>query len=332
MHIHPKKMEKQQVNGRHCKLTGVYNMYIKPFLTITDTSIDTVTLGLTDKFKTIIPKSILKGEDDFKNLDVNLELHHRLKQLNLINEDNIESNQKDSRTLSYFSLFTNRPANLLNKIRGSSVAILGCGGLGSRLALELASLNLDKITLVDPDTIEESNLPRMFWCCKKDIGTLKVNTLSRLIKKISPKTRVKTYNLRSEEFLNVPSNLIPNFLFVTADDDDGGFQRRTSKRLVKFNIPHMFAGYWESTLVAGPIIDCKSTFNLDDIQQKNYTHSRTIYKRDFIPPSIGFANSVITGVMLNEFIKYFNGNSSLTNSQWQFDVKTLCTKLVQVNS
>ena len=46
------------------------------------------------------------------------------------------------------------------KIRQASVLIVGCGGLGSMVALFLAGAGVGKLTLVDADSVEVSNLHR----------------------------------------------------------------------------------------------------------------------------------------------------------------------------
>ncbi|OQX64436.1 MAG: molybdenum cofactor biosynthesis protein MoeB, partial [Anaerolinea sp. 4484_236] len=46
------------------------------------------------------------------------------------------------------------------KLKASSVLLIGTGGLGSPVALYLAAAGVGKIGLVDYDTVEESNLQR----------------------------------------------------------------------------------------------------------------------------------------------------------------------------
>lgn len=61
-----------------------------------------------------------------------------------------------------------------------SVAIIGCGGVGSWLAMNLALVGTEKVVLVDHDKIEEHNLNRtLFKTCQ--IGTHKVSALTGLI-------------------------------------------------------------------------------------------------------------------------------------------------------
>jgi adenylyltransferase/sulfurtransferase len=47
-----------------------------------------------------------------------------------------------------------------NKLRKSSVSIVGCGGLGSVIASNLVRAGIGSITIIDKDVVEESNLQR----------------------------------------------------------------------------------------------------------------------------------------------------------------------------
>jgi len=53
---------------------------------------------------------------------------------------------------------------------GSSVLIIGAGGLGSIASLYLTTSGIGQITIVDFDTIDESNLPRQILFKADDLG------------------------------------------------------------------------------------------------------------------------------------------------------------------
>ncbi|MFR9831941.1 HesA/MoeB/ThiF family protein [Corynebacterium striatum] len=61
-------------------------------------------------------------------------------------------------------------------ICSSSICILGAGGIGSSIALQMAASGIGKITLVDFDTVELSNLNRQIAYSEKSIGKLKVKS------------------------------------------------------------------------------------------------------------------------------------------------------------
>jgi molybdopterin/thiamine biosynthesis adenylyltransferase len=79
----------------------------------------------------------------------------------------------------------------LQKLRSISVAIIGMGGTGSLVTEFLASNGVRKITIVDRDYVEESNLHRQIIFSEEDIGTRKVDAASMRISKINRSTELR---------------------------------------------------------------------------------------------------------------------------------------------
>jgi len=80
------------------------------------------------------------------------------------------------------------------KLQNTSVLVVGCGGLGSPIAVYLASSGLGKIHLVDFDTVDETNLHRQVFYALNDVGKPKAEVLSNFIKKRAPFTEVSFTN------------------------------------------------------------------------------------------------------------------------------------------
>ncbi|MDG1954476.1 MAG: ThiF family adenylyltransferase, partial [Polaribacter sp.] len=76
------------------------------------------------------------------------------------------------------------------KLQNASVLVVGCGGLGSPIAVQLAASGIGKIHLVDFDSIDVSNLHRQVFYSLDDIGKSKSKVLSEFIKKRAPFTEV----------------------------------------------------------------------------------------------------------------------------------------------
>ena len=80
------------------------------------------------------------------------------------------------------------------KLQNASVLVVGCGGLGSPIAVQLAASGIGKTHLVDFDTIDVSNLHRQFFYSLDDVGKSKSRVLSEFIKKRAPFTEVTFTN------------------------------------------------------------------------------------------------------------------------------------------
>jgi molybdopterin/thiamine biosynthesis adenylyltransferase len=73
----------------------------------------------------------------------------------------------------------------LNLFR-SSVAVIGCGGLGCYVVEELARLGVGRIVVVDPDLFEEHNLNRQLYSTPANLGSSKVLVAQERIAEINP--------------------------------------------------------------------------------------------------------------------------------------------------
>ena len=78
----------------------------------------------------------------------------------------------------------------INKIlENSRVSILGCGGLGSNIAMTLARCGVGELHLYDFDKVEYSNLNRQNYDLV-DLGNSKVDQTKKKIEETIPYTRV----------------------------------------------------------------------------------------------------------------------------------------------
>lgn len=72
----------------------------------------------------------------------------------------------------------------------STVAVVGCGGLGGYILEELARLGVGRIVAIDPDVFEEHNLNRQLLSSIKLLGTTKVDAAVQRIAEINPAVAV----------------------------------------------------------------------------------------------------------------------------------------------
>ncbi|KAJ7510625.1 ubiquitin-protein ligase molybdopterin-converting factor [Mycena galericulata] len=71
------------------------------------------------------------------------------------------------------------------KIRGGSVVVVGCGGVGSWAAVMLVRSGVSKIRLVDFDYVTLSSLNRHATAALPDVGTPKVKCVERALREIA---------------------------------------------------------------------------------------------------------------------------------------------------
>lgn len=108
----------------------------------------------------------------------------------------------------YQSIFSRNKGILETDVMNKKRAvILGCGSVGSLVAMELARAGVAHFLLVDSDTMEYHNICR-HQCGIEDVGDLKVNALKRKLMNINPKIEIATFG---GIFQNIPKEMLDDF-------------------------------------------------------------------------------------------------------------------------
>ena len=97
------------------------------------------------------------------------------------------SDDRHDRTRRFFG------SRRLARIARSHVLVVGAGAVGNEVAKNLALLGVGRLTLVDADTVEESNLNRCIFFRDKDIGRRKVHAARRALRAAAPATEVAAH-------------------------------------------------------------------------------------------------------------------------------------------
>ena len=78
----------------------------------------------------------------------------------------------------------------LARLKASSVLVVGVGGVGSYAAEAVARAGVGKITLMDGDTVQPSNLNRQLVALTSTLGRNKAEAMAERIRDIDPDTEV----------------------------------------------------------------------------------------------------------------------------------------------
>lgn len=123
---------------------------------------------------------------------------------NLYNLDGgIEAWQKEALPVSSGIINANRYSRQMllpeigvagqEKLLGSSVLLVGAGGLGSPSALYLAAAGVGRMGIVDGDTVEESNLQRQIIHGTDRLGQNKALSAKETLSNLNPGVRVEVF-------------------------------------------------------------------------------------------------------------------------------------------
>jgi|TARA_B100001741_G_scaffold56559_2_gene44190 molybdopterin/thiamine biosynthesis adenylyltransferase/rhodanese-related sulfurtransferase len=84
----------------------------------------------------------------------------------------------------------------VKRLNQSSVACIGAGGLGCPVMQYLAAAGIGKITIIDDDLVDITNLQRQILHRSQDIGIPKVDSAKRFINELDPSVEVITHQVR----------------------------------------------------------------------------------------------------------------------------------------
>ena len=79
------------------------------------------------------------------------------------------------------------------KIFDAKVLIIGCGALGSMVAMQLAGAGIGAIGIADFDNVDVSNLHRQFFFTTSDAGHSKAIIIGKRIKALNPEVELSIY-------------------------------------------------------------------------------------------------------------------------------------------
>lgn len=82
------------------------------------------------------------------------------------------------------------PHQALERLMGAHVAVFGLGGVGGPLCEALARSGVGRLTIVDADTVEPTNLNRQIVALRSTIGKPKTEVMRARIADINPACRV----------------------------------------------------------------------------------------------------------------------------------------------
>jgi sulfur carrier protein ThiS adenylyltransferase len=93
------------------------------------------------------------------------------------------------------NIFERNVKGLEEILTTKTVAIAGCGGIGSNAAVSLTRAGIGKLIISDYDQVEESNLNRQYFF-QSDIGQNKTDALKKHLLNINPQINVIIHTIK----------------------------------------------------------------------------------------------------------------------------------------
>lgn len=220
-----------------------------------------------------------------------------------------------------------------HKLSDTHIMILGIGGIGNYMAMAFAAAGVGKITLVDFDVVELSNLNRQILFRESDIGKSKIasaiahlNSLNSTIELKGIETKVHS---QEELDILINDNGPVNYLVLSADHPPH-LVLWASALCQKHQFKYVKCGYMAYQGLVGPLLGpqtkryeelFESWKTVIESQPKHFKSHNDSY----IAPSMAATNAILANIAALEIIKDITGiaSSALTEKRLLVDLKTI---------
>jgi molybdopterin/thiamine biosynthesis adenylyltransferase len=173
-----------------------------------------------------------------------------------------ELKEKFDRQLLYFAAQKKQgrqyALELQYNLQNTHVVIIGIGCLGSHILYGLSAVGIGKITLLDFDVVELSNLNRQCMYSEEDVGKSKIEVLKERCQTVS---RTTSYGfiekkIRSrDDFIQIIEHTSPDLVILTADSPRQKIFSWMNEASYTTGVPALFTiGVMQSFLYAGPLV------------------------------------------------------------------------------
>ncbi len=129
------------------------------------------------------------------------------------------------------------------KIKNSKVLIVGAGGLGSPVAMELACAGVGTIGIIDFDKVDVSNLQRQLLYTENDVGKSKVHTAKARLEQINSDVKVIAIEDRLDE--SNATEIFEKFDIIVDATDNFNARYIISDTCVKLGKPDVYGAIYE---------------------------------------------------------------------------------------
>ena len=211
-------------------------------------------------------------------------------------------------------------------LRSSHVLVVGAGALGNEIVKNLALVGVGKISIVDMDQIEHTNLARCVFFREGDEGKYKSQVLAQAASALNPDVETTFYTCSVQ---TLGDAFLRSFDLVVAGLDNreariwlGAAMRRLARYWIDGAIEGLM-GKAQTFTPTGPCYACSMTSREWEIVAKRKSCA-LLGKEEILAghtPTNATTSSIIAGVQTQEAIKHLAGRedmSALKDKIWRF--------------
>jgi len=219
------------------------------------------------------------------------------------------------------------------RLARAHVVILGCGGLGSWAACGLACAGIGKLTLVDDDSVEVSNLNRQILFRESDLGRAKVEAARDSLAAYNSELELEIHRLRVEGPAAIAGLIAEaDALVGTADWPPYELPRWINDACLEMGVPYLTAGQLPPSIRIGPTVVPGRTSCLE-CQEEEARRDFPLYdeladfraRKPSTASTLGTASGVIGSMIAMEVVHLLTGASlpATCDAAVMIDLRTL---------
>lgn len=192
------------------------------------------------------------------------------------------------------------------------VTILGLGGVGSNILLNLAALGVLNFRIVDYDVVNLSNLNRQILYNETEIGHFKCDVAKSKIQNFSPNANIEHFNKKLDCEKDVAEVISgQDFVFAAADIPRDKILDWVNSSCVKYKIPYICGGLdslWATYFSIIPgltgCMECwKYLAGKERILYRDIVNTEDFFQASSPNVAIMPMISMVSGLVANEFLK-----------------------------
>lgn len=130
------------------------------------------------------------------------------------------------------------------RLKNSRVSIIGIGGLGCYSSIQLASMGVGYIRLIDQDVVDITNLHRQILYDTDSLGYPKVEIAQKRLNALNPNVEIEPFPLTINE--ETADKAVKDVDVVIDGLDRFGPRRAINRACIKHEIPYIYAGALET--------------------------------------------------------------------------------------
>jgi bacteriocin biosynthesis cyclodehydratase domain-containing protein len=231
-------------------------------------------------------------------------------------------------------------AAMQRRVAAAHVVVLGCGGLGSWAATGLACIGVGRLTLVDDDLVELSNLNRQLLFKESDLGRPKVDAAAEALRAFNSDMAVEPLRRRLASRSDVAEAIAgASFVLACADRPPYLIARWINRACLDACVPHISAGQLPPTIRVGPLVVPAETACLGCLElalreeNRLYDELERLRARDNRPmATLGPASGIVGSLIATEVLHHLTDLAppATRDAVWTMDLRTLAAERTEV--